>query len=95
MLNGMLELTDRLGLDYYFVSISLENTTLIVRSLNDYCKPLDKAVNLAEIKGVISEKEGQFNFICFDYENEHYHFVDYGNYLFPFLKNILFPLRSH
>ncbi|MGX7263488.1 hypothetical protein [Enterococcus crotali] len=92
MMNGMLELTDHLGLDYYFVSLSTEHEALMIRSLNNYCKPIDKAVKLAEIEGLTLGEEGELDFICFDYEGEHYHFIDYGNHLMPFLSRILRPL---
>jgi len=96
MMNGMLELTDRLGLDYYFVSLVTNNETLIIRSLNNYCKPIDKIVELAEIEGLTFGTEGELDFICFDYEKEHYHFIDYGNHLVPFLSDILSPVSvSH
>jgi len=95
-MNGMLELTDRLGLDYYFVSLVTNNETLIIRSLNNYCKPIDKIVELAEIEGLTFGTEGELDFICFDYEKEHYHFIDYGNHLVPFLSDILSPVSvSH
>lgn len=95
-MNGMLELTDRLGLDYYFVSLVTNNETLIIRSLNNYCKPIDKIVELAEIEGLTFGAEGELDFICFDYEKEHYHFIDYGNHLVPFLSDILSPVSvSH
>lgn len=90
-MNGMLELTDRLGLDYYFVSLSTENGVFVIRSLNNYCKPIDKAVELAEIEGLTFGKQNELDFVCFDYEEEHYHFLDYGNHLMPFLNNILQP----
>ncbi|WP_086315224.1 hypothetical protein A5821_002665 [Enterococcus sp. 7F3_DIV0205] len=92
MRNGMLELTDRVGLDYYFVSLSTEKDSLVIRSLNNYCKPIDKAVKLAEIEELTFGAEGELDFICFDYEEEHYHFIDYGNHLMPFLSDILRPL---
>ncbi|WP_375178477.1 hypothetical protein [Enterococcus rotai] len=96
MMNGMLELTDRLGLDYYFVSLVTNNETLIIRSLNNYCKPIDKTVELAEIEGLTFGTEGELDFICFDYEKEQYHFIDYGNHLLPFLSSILRPISvSH
>ncbi|EOH96152.1 hypothetical protein UAY_03062 [Enterococcus moraviensis ATCC BAA-383] len=96
MMNGMLELTDCLGLDYYFVSLSTESGVLIIRSLNNYCKPIDKAVELAEITGLTFGEEGELEFICFDYEEDHYHFIDYGNHLMPFLSNVLRPISvSH
>ncbi|WP_086443671.1 hypothetical protein [Candidatus Enterococcus lemimoniae] len=91
MMNGMLELTDRLGLDYYFVSLTTEKGSLVIRSLNNYCKPIDKAVELAEIEGLTFGAEGELDFICFDYEKEHYRFIDYGNHLLPFLSSILRP----
>lgn len=91
-MNGMLELTDRLGLDYYFVSLAAENGVLVIRSLNNYCKPIDKAVELAEIEGLTFGKQHELDFVCFDYENDHYHFIDYGNHLLPFLNNILQPV---
>lgn len=93
MMNGMLELTDRLGLDYYFVSLTTEKGSLVIRSLNNYCKPIDKAVKLAEIEGLTFGAEGELDFICFDYEKEHYHFIDYGNHLLPFLSSILRPIN--
>ncbi|EOH97120.1 hypothetical protein UAW_01602 [Enterococcus haemoperoxidus ATCC BAA-382] len=89
MMNGMLELTDFLGLDYYFVSLSTEKGVLVIRSLNNYCKPIDKAVELAKIDGLTFGEEGELDFICFDYEGEHFHFIDYGNHLMPFLSRIL------
>lgn len=92
MMNGMLELTDYLGLDYYFVSLSAENEILVIHSLNNYCKPIDKAVELAKIEGLTFGEEGMLDFICFDYEGEHYHFIDYGNHLMPFLSRILRPV---
>ncbi|EOL50522.1 hypothetical protein [Enterococcus caccae] len=90
-MNSMLELTDRLGLDYYFVSLTTGDDLLIIRSLNNYCKPIDKAVKLADIKGLTFGAEGELDFICFDYENDHYHFIDYGNHLVPFLSSVLRP----
>ncbi|ALS02134.1 hypothetical protein ATZ33_12300 [Enterococcus silesiacus] len=93
MINGMLELTDYLGLDYYFVSLSTENGLLVIRSLNNYCKPIDKAVKLAAIEGLTFGEEGELDFVCFDYADEHYHFIDYGNHLIPFLSTIFRPLN--
>lgn len=92
MVNGMLELTDCLGLDYYFVSLTATEDTLTIRSLNNYCKPIDKAVELAEIEGLTFGTEGELDFVCFHYEKEQYHFIDYGNHLMPFLNTILRPL---
>lgn len=95
MMNSMLELTDHLGLDYYFVSLTSWDDVLVIRSLNNYCKPIDKAVKLAEIEGLTFGKEGELDFVCFDYKKEHYHFLDYGNHLMPFLKYILRPLSAN
>ncbi|MGM0218796.1 hypothetical protein [Enterococcus sp. AZ126] len=92
MINGMLELTDDLGLDYYFVSLATEHGILVIRSLNNYCKPINKTVKLAEIKRLTFGEEDTLDFICFDYKEEHYHFLDYGNHLMPFLSHILRPL---
>lgn len=92
MINAMLEFTDCLGLDYYFVSLSKVEGTLVIRSLNNYCKPIDKAVKLAEIEGLTFGAEGELDFVYFDFEGEHYHFIDYGNHIMPFLSHILRPL---
>lgn len=88
-MNSMLELTDYLGLDYYFVSLSAEHGMLVIRSLNNYCKPIDKTVIMAKIEDLTFGTKDQLAFVCFDYEGEHYHFINYGNHLMPFLRQIL------
>ncbi|MEI5994269.1 hypothetical protein [Candidatus Enterococcus mansonii] len=90
-MNSMLELTDGLGLDYYFVCLSADKETLIIHSLNNYCKPIDKTVELAHITELTIQSKDELNYVCFDYENEHYHFIDYGNHVLSFLKAILQP----
>ncbi|MBO0466130.1 hypothetical protein JZO73_01135 [Enterococcus plantarum] len=49
---------------------------------------------MAEIEGLTFGEEGELDFICFDYEEEHYHFIDYGNHLIPFLSNIFRPISG-
>ncbi|MTD40136.1 hypothetical protein GIX45_16265 [Erwinia sp. CPCC 100877] len=95
MYHGMLELTDQLGMDYYFVSLKKEGETLLIQSLNHYCKAINKAVQLAEIEGVIIEESAGLGYVCFDFNNEHFHFVEYGNQILPFFEKILFPAPPH
>ncbi|WP_430597936.1 hypothetical protein [Enterococcus sp. AZ177] len=49
---------------------------------------------MAEIEGLTFGEEGELDFICFDYEEEYYHFIDYGNHLMLFLSNILRPISG-
>ncbi|MFK4566352.1 hypothetical protein [Enterococcus sp. UD-01] len=95
MNHGMLELTDQLGMDYYFVSLKKEGNTLFIQSLNSYCKAIHKEVQLAEIEGLIIEESAGLGYVCFDYNKEHFHFVEYGNQILPFFKAILFPATLH
>lgn len=95
MINAMLELTDQLGMDYYFVSLEFREGNLFVRSLNNYCKPISKTVELKEIKGLSIEESDGLGYICFDFDDEHYHFVDYGNRVLAFFKTLLFSTSLH
>lgn len=99
MINGLLELTDSLGMDYYFVTVTTEKNTLIIRPFNNYCKVLNKTVQLADIKGLICCRSQGVLQVSFDYQREHYAFADYGNKLIQYLKQELSieqqPQTSH
>ncbi|MFD1901538.1 hypothetical protein [Enterococcus termitis] len=95
MTNAMLELTDSLVMDYYFVSLEVKEGQLFLYSLNNYCKPISKTIELTQIDGLHIEDSGGLGYICFDFDNDHYHFVDYGNHILSFFKTILFPITLH
>lgn len=93
MVQGVLELTNSLGINHYFVSVSKQENQLILHSLADNCKPLNKQIQLTEVDALTYQYAVSEAFISFNYQGEYYRFVDYGHPLFTFLKNIL--LFSH
>lgn len=93
MIQGILELTNSLKMTYYFVSVHKHANILIVHSLTNSCKPLNKQILLADIDTLTYQYSPSESFIRFNYQGEQYRFVDYGHPLFLFLKEaLLIPL---
>lgn len=89
MLLGVVELLDTTGLHYYFVSLSLsENNQLLLKTLPDDCKTFEKKVKLTEVHKKTIKKIRQSLAVQFNYENNHYTFIDYGNHVVPFFEKL-------
>ncbi|MHC5227939.1 hypothetical protein ACYSNW_06615 [Enterococcus sp. LJL99] len=95
MLLGVMELLDKTDLHYYFVSLSMvDNNLLLLKTLPHDCKPFEKKVKLTEVQNAEIKKVKQALAVQFDYENNHYTFIDYGNHVVPFFEKMLLPVIS-
>lgn len=95
MLLSMVELLNTTGLHYYLVSLSiLNNNQLLLKTLPNDCKSFEKKVNLTEVHAVDIKETGKLLAVQFEYENNYYTFIDYGNHVVPFFKKIILPAMT-
>jgi len=85
----MIEVTDELGLDFYFVELFVVDSMLLIKPLNGIIKTLNieiplKRIVLLEQSGI--EYGGRFTF---KFENKIFTIVDYGNGILKFLEEQL------
>lgn len=90
MIHGLLELTDHLGMDYYFVSVLIKKETMEITNYNAYCKLIKKKLHLAEIEQLVFFELKGISHVSFDYNHEHYCFTDYDNQIADSLKAKVF-----
>lgn len=87
MLLGVMELVDTTGLHYYFVALTmLENNQLLLKTLPNDCNPFEKKVKLTKVTQAEIKETKQSLAVQFDYENNHYTFIDYGNHVISFFE---------
>ncbi|MBS7576934.1 MULTISPECIES: hypothetical protein [unclassified Enterococcus] len=72
----LIEVTDHLRLDYYFVDLTVRQNILIIKSLRGLVKTLSAEIPLDRIEILQYKKNERYSFI---YEGITYTIVDYGN----------------
>ena len=88
MIQTMIELDDRLGKDYFFAALSINNQQMKLQSLNNYCKHLEKTIDLTELDQ-LQFSQNDVPSLHFMYDEEHYLFIDYGNGVVDYIKQHL------
>lgn len=87
-MNAVLEISDMLGLDYYYASITfVGNAMLLNESDIFYGKYIKKRIVLSNIENIHAFFENGIEKISFLYDADRYTFIDYGNEIMPYLKN--------
>lgn len=75
---GVIELISHIGLDFYFVTIKIEDSTLILEDRSNGLKPLDRKIPLKELENVQLTNYFNLEEVYFTFEHEVYKFTEYG-----------------
>lgn len=91
-MNSVVEITDMLGVDYYYVSVSFErNALLLEKPRGLFAKNIKSRIKLSEIKDVSVMNQKGVDTLSFFYDRNWYTFIDYGNHIVSSLKrNLMF-----
>lgn len=89
-MNSVVEITDMLGIDHYYVSVAIVgNTLLLEKPKGMVAKNIERRINLSEIDDVcVMQEKGVSKFAIF-YDRNWYTFIDYGNHVVSYLKRAL------
>ncbi|MGK0550888.1 hypothetical protein ACSFB8_00710 [Enterococcus faecalis] len=88
-MNVIVEMTDALGLDYYFVTLKATSNGLLLSSGKAYYRNLHEIIPYQKISHSKIIKKDQLIEISFECENKQYRFVDYGNGVADYLQKHL------
>ena len=87
-MNAFLEISDMLGLDYYYASVSYSGNAMLLSNPDIfYGKFIEKRIILSEIEKIQIFFENGIEKLDFRYDDERYTFVNYGNGIIPYLKD--------
>lgn len=88
MIQAIVEYSDTLGIDFYFVTVSINKGIMELDSLNSYCKAFNKTIDLTQLSHLAVQKDDcpSLSFSC---DNEEYRFVDYGNGIVHYIETRL------
>ncbi|MTD38610.1 hypothetical protein GIX45_08210 [Erwinia sp. CPCC 100877] len=86
---SMIEVTDQLGLDFYFVELFVVDSMLLIKPLKGMIKTLDVEIPLRKM--IVLEHSGikYGGRFTFKFENKVFTIVDYGNGILRFLEKHL------
>ncbi|MGG5370887.1 hypothetical protein [Enterococcus sp. AZ196] len=89
-MNTMVEITDMLGVDYYYVAITFEeNALLLEKPKGLFAKNIKRRIELSKVEKTCTTNEKGIDKLSFFYERNWYTFIDFGNSLMPCLKERL------
>lgn len=93
MIQAIVEYSDTLGSDFYFVTAHINNGIMELSGLNDYCKTFNKTIDLTQLTKLTIQKDDcpRLNFF---YNKEEYRFVDYGNHIVHYIESHL-PVATY
>lgn len=85
-MNGIIEITDKLGMDYYFADVKINHEVVEFLQHRPMSKLTTKKMALSQIKAVkISQRFGN-EVLHFQHHDERFTIVDAGTGLVPMLK---------
>lgn len=86
-MNTIVEITDMLGVDYYYVSATFEGNKLVLKKPEGvFTKMIEYSIKLSEVRHICSRDERGIECLTFFYDRNWYTFNDYGNNLVACLK---------
>lgn len=89
-MNSVVEITDMLGVDYYYVLVEFEERALLLEKPKGMlAKNIDKRIDLSEIEDVCVRTERGIDMFSLFYDRTWYTFIDYGNNIVSRLKEKL------
>lgn len=77
-IHGLVEVANEVYLAFYFVSIELTETEIILSDRTNGKKPLNMTIQLSEIDHLVVRTKG-IESVSFTYDQVNYKFVEYGN----------------
>lgn len=86
---GIVEITTHHRLDFYFVSIYVNEDYLILEDRTDGKKPLNQVIPLTEITELKRLNSKESEGILFTYQMKQYKFVEYGNQTITIFSQLL------
>ncbi|MGX7132741.1 hypothetical protein [Enterococcus songbeiensis] len=89
-MNTYIEVNDQLGVDYYFVYLTIKDEVLQLTSPQGLIKPIHKRIKLSEIKELRMEQFFGSQRLCFTYENEEYRFFECGKGVIDYLQTSIY-----
>lgn len=86
-MNTIVEITDMLGIDYYYVSATFEGNKLVLKKPKGlFAKIVEYSIKLSEVRHICARDERGIERLTFFYDRNWYTFNDYGNNLVACLK---------
>ncbi|MEG0284674.1 MULTISPECIES: hypothetical protein [Vagococcus] len=86
---GLVEVSQGLYLTFYFVTIELEENTLILKDRTNGKKPLNMSIPLNDIENFRTLNRFLTEEITFTFEGADYKFVEYGNKTISLFSQLL------
>lgn len=86
---GLVEVSSGINLTFYFVTIDVTDSTLILSDRSQGKKPLNITIPLKDMKKFNTQTVYGTDQISFWYNNDNYKFVEYGNRTISFLGEFL------
>lgn len=88
-MNGIIEITDKLGMDYYFANVKIKYEVVELQPHHHLSKLVMKKMPISQIENIqLSSRFGN-EVLHFQYQNEQFSIVDVGTGLVPMLKKQL------
>lgn len=87
-MNTIIEITDKMGLDYYFVTLTLNHDVLEVKNTQHRVKKIKRELPISEIQNVTLTQRFGAKTLNFHYKNEFFSIVDCGTSIVPFLEAV-------
>lgn len=88
-MNVIVEMTDELGLDYYFVNVKGNSEYIQLSSAKNHYKTLEENLLLDEICHYSLAEVSGLTELSFDCGKQHYRFIDYGTGIAKYLQKWL------
>ncbi|WP_314062890.1 hypothetical protein [uncultured Vagococcus sp.] len=77
-MNLIIEMTDNIGMDYYYVTMYCEGQILIIDTPDRRIKELRRQIPICALEEVHWQVNGSIRRLVFRYQNETYSIVDMG-----------------
>lgn len=78
-MNLIIEMTDGIGMDYYYVTLYCEGNHLVIETPHRMAKVLRRQLPINELEQVHWEVNGQIKRLIFTYQAESYSIIDVGD----------------
>ena len=87
-MNTIIEITDKIGLDYYFVTLTLNHDKLEIKNTHSKIKKIQRELSISKIEEVTLTHRFGAKTLNFHYKNEFFSIVDCGTNIVPFLEAV-------
>lgn len=77
-MNLIVEMTDKLGMDYYYVRMYCEGERLMMETPDPRMKELNRCMFMRDLEKVHWQVNGNIRRLVFDYKDEGYSIVNVG-----------------